>query len=272
MTHHFKKSENKGSLSFHCQCIILIFIFMLLFLCPLLPGWSKANAQDSTGETKADFLFHKPKKYLGFRIGLFSPEADSDLFDMITEELTLEKSDFQTWDLGVDLGFSVYERFDLILSFDYSEKTKNSEFRDYVDEQELPITQSTKFSQTPLTAGIKYLLIPRGRQISQYSWLPSLIVPYISGGGGILWYEFRQHGDFVDYETMEIFTATLKSSGGVLTGYLGCGTDINIFRSAYLNLDFRYFWADDDLDNDFVGFDPIDLDGYRLTAGIQWHF
>ena len=272
MTYHIKESENINNFPFHYLCTVLAFVFVLIFLCPMLPGGSEVNAQGNTSEKTSDFLFQKPDKYLGIRFGIFSPKADSGLFDMITEELTLKKSDFQTWDFGIDVGFNLRERIDLVLSLDYSDRSKNSEFRDYVDEQGIPITQDTKFSQTPLTVGIKYLLITRGRQIGQYSWLPSKIVPYISGGAGMLWYEFSQHGDFVDFETLDIFSANLKSSGDAFTGYLGCGTDFNIYKSTYVNLDFRYFWADDDLDNDFVGFDPIELGGYRLTAGIQWHF
>jgi len=76
----------------------------------------------------------------------------------------------------------------------------------------------------------------------------------------------------VDFSTLEIFSANLDSSGGVFTGYLGCGTEINISKSTFINLDFRYYLADDDLRGDFVGFDPIELGGFRLTTGIQWHF
>jgi len=272
MTYHIKESEEKSNFSFYYMHHVLALVFMLLFIYPLLPGGSEVNAQNDTDEVKADFLFQEPKKYLGFRIGMFFPEANSDLFDMITEELTLEKNDFRTWDIGIDFGYHMYERIDIILSIDYSKRTKDSEFRDYVDEQNLPITQSTKFSQTPLTVGIKYLLIPRGRKIGQYSWLPSRFVPYVTGGVGIMWYEFMQSGDFVDFSTLEIFSATLKSNGETATGYLGCGTEIYILKSAFLNLDFRYYWAEDSLGRDFVGFGPIDLDGYRLTTGIHWHF
>jgi hypothetical protein len=267
MTYHTNESENKCSISLHHLCGVLVF---MLFLYPLLPGVSEANAQNND-EKMADFLFQKPTKYFGIRVGIFSPKADSDLFSMITEELTLKKSDFRAWDLGADFGFSLSKRFDLVFSLDYSTKTKSSEFRDYV-ENGLPITQSTRFSQTPLTAGIKYLIIPRGREIGQYSWLPSRIVPYVSVGAGMLRYEFKQHGDFVDFSTLDIFSAALESSGSVPTEYLGCGTEVNIFKSTYLNLDFRYYWADDDLDSDFYGFEPIELGGYRITAGVQWHF
>jgi hypothetical protein len=272
MTYQTKKSGNKSNISFHCLCNTFTFLSILLFLSPLLPGVNDVKAQDSTGEMKADFLFQEPKKYLGFRFGTFIPEADSGLFDMITRELTIEKNDFRAWDFGIDVGLNIHKRFDLVFNFDYSNRTKDSEFRYYVDDQGLPITQSTKFSQTPLTAGIKFLLLPRGRQIGQYTWLPNRVVPFLSGGAGVLWYEFKQSGDFVDYETLEIFSSILESSGSVPSIYLGCGVDFNIFKATYITLDFKYSWADDDLDQDFVEFDPIDLSGIRITTGIHWHF
>lgn len=274
MTYHSNKPECQNSISFNYLCTILVFIFMVLYLCLLLPGVSEVRAQENKDEMEADFLFQEPKKYLGFRIGIFSPEADSGLFDKITEELTLSKSDFRSWDFGIDFGFNVHKRIDLVFSLDFSEQTKRSEFRDWVDELDLPITQSTKFSQRPLTAGIKYLIIPRGRKIGQYAWLPSPIVPYVSGGAGILHYEFRQNGDFIRFDTdpPRIVSGSLGTSDSPFAWYLGGGTEIHIFKYTYFNLDFRYYWADDKLDSSFGGFDPIELGGYRLTAGIQWHF
>ncbi|MBN2420524.1 MAG: hypothetical protein JXL81_14130 [Deltaproteobacteria bacterium] len=262
--------KNKSNTVFNRMFAILAFVF-ILFLCIFSPVVGEVNAQNNDEKT-ADFLFQKPKNYLGIRAGIFDPKADSDLFDMVTEELTLKKSDFRAFNLGVDIGFSMNRRLDIVVSLDHSTETESSEFRDYVDEDGFAITQSTKFSQTPLTAGIRFLIIPRGREIGKYSWLPNPVVPYLSAGAGILWYEFKQHGDFVDFSTLDIFSATLDSSDETLAGYLGCGTEFNIFKGANLNLDFRYYLADDGLGGDFVGFDAIELGGYRLTAGIQWHF
>ena len=87
-----------------------------------------------------------------------------------------------------------------------------------------------------------------------------------------MWYRFEQKGDFVDFNTLEIFYAKLRSSGWTPTGYLGAGIDINIFKHTYLNLDLRYSWAKPDLGRDFVGFDKLDMTGLRATAGLQWHF
>jgi hypothetical protein len=97
-------------------------------------------------------------------------------------------------------------------------------------------------------------------------------VPYVGGGGGVLWYQFQQEGDFVDETTLEIFPAHLKSSGWTPTVYAGGGADIHVFKSAFLTLDLRYSWAKPDLGRDFVSFDAMNLSGLLVTAGLQWHF
>jgi hypothetical protein len=251
-------------------------IILLLFLAgPQLFAESEAatdplGSQDQTG--KADFSFNAPKGFFGFRIGRLFPQANNDLFDMITRNLTLEKSDFQAWDFGVDGGADLQERVELIFSFDYARRTKASEVRDYVDENNLPITQTTRIEQLPLTGGVKFLLIPRGHRVGKYAWLPSAIVPYIAGGAGVLWYKLEQEGDFVDESTYEIFPARLKSSGWTPTLNAGGGADIHVFKTAFLTLDLRYVWAKPELDRDFVSFDSLDLSGLRVSAGLQFHF
>jgi len=258
------------------------FVFLLLFLYPGLFAASEASAEQAMrpssntrnemDERNADFLFQESSGFLGVRVGMFYPRTNSEVFNFVTSELTLEKKDFRALDVGVDLGFSLYERVDLVFSLDDSKRTKDSEFRDYVDMQGLPITQTTTYSQQLLTIGLKYLFVPRGRQVGQYAWLPTRIVPFVSAGAGLLSYNFKQHGDFVDSTTLEIFPAALESSGTVPAIYLGGGADIRLFQAAYLTLDLRYSWAKHDMGGDFVGFDPIDLSGLRLTAGLQWHF
>ncbi len=276
------KNYNMGNTQFHYLLTVMPFSLLLLLLHLCLLGASAVAAEPTTGaptnassqasEEEADFLFSRPKGFVGLRIGRFFPQAESDLYEMVTSELTIEKRDLRAWNFGVDGGFPLHERFDMVFSFDYLKRTKHSEFRDFVDEWNLPITQTTDYSQMPLTAGIKFLLVPHGRQVGQYAWLPSRLVPFISGGGGVLWYRFRQEGDFVDFNTMEIFYARLRSDGWTPAGYVGGGLDINVSRTGYLVLDIRYSWARSDLGRDFTGFEPIDLSGLRVTAGFQWRF
>jgi len=271
-----KKSLSIQKVIIHCSQEMTVLVLLLIFVQSGLFFGSEASAQSAfgqqantdseNGERKADFLLGQPKGFFGVHTGIFFPQADSDVFDMIMTELTLEKSDFRSWD------FDLHEKVDLIFHYDYAKESADSEFRDYVDEQGLPITQDSSLSQSSITAGIKYSLMPPGRQLGEYAWVPSRFVPFVEGGIGASYYTFEQNGFFVDSITLEIFPASLKSSGWTEVIYLGGGTDIYLLKNIYLTLDLRYSWASGELDEDFVGFDDIGLDGFRVTAGIYWHF
>jgi opacity protein-like surface antigen len=254
--------------------LFLLFVFLALFAAGpgvVNPAFAQPSGQVD-GERDEDFLFSEPGTFLGFRVGRFFPEADSDLFDWITSELTLDEEDFRAWTLAVDVGLPLNERIELLFSAEYSDRSVNSEFRDWVDEEGLPITQKTTITQFPLTAGVKYVFLPRGRQVGRYAWLPSRFVPYVGAGAGVLYYRFGQSGDFVDYSTLEIFSADLRSSGWSVTGYLGGGVDINLTKRTYVTADLRYSLAEADLDDAFIGFEPLDLAGWRASVGLQWRF
>ena len=276
------KFPGKSNVGTRCFPIIVSAVVMILLLHPALYAESNAAADSAAAAPAAsssqsrsqqpDFVFGSPKGFLGFRLGALFPRADSEVFDMVTRELTLEKSDFRSFNFGIDGGASVHERVELIFSLDYSMRSVDSEFRDYIDEMDLPITQTTTFKQIPLTGGVKFLLVPRGRQVGRFSFVPSRIVPFVGAGGGVLWYRFRQVGDFVDFDTLEIFQAHLNSSSWTPTVYAGGGADINLVKGLFLTMDLRYYWANTKMKRDFVGFDEIDLAGLRVTAGLQWHF
>src|SRR5262245_29849838 len=53
----------------------------------------------------ADFLFGSPAGAVGIRTGWMTASADSDLFDFVQDEWTIERSDFDAPAFGVDLDF-----------------------------------------------------------------------------------------------------------------------------------------------------------------------
>ena len=53
---------------------------------------------------------------------------------------------------------------------------------------------------------------------------------------------------------------------------LWADADIRLLRRLFLTVDGRYLWAKGDLGRTWVDFDPIDLSGFRMTAGINFKF
>ena len=233
---------------------------------------SRAEEQGPDRESKPDFLFGAPRRSIAFRGGWAFAGADSEVFDFVGDRLTIEDSDFNAPALGIDLEFRVRPRLAVQFRFEYSTSTVESEFRDYVDQDDQPITQETKFLRIPLTGSLKVYLTSRGREVGRYAWIPNGVAPYVGGGGGFLWYEFDQFGDFVDFADLSIFTDTFISEGWTPTFHVFGGAHVKLSARAFLVLEVCYAWADADLGRDFVGFDPIDLSGLTTIAAVELVF
>lgn len=231
-----------------------------------------ALGQGRQGQRRPDFLFDPPTGSAGFRLGGSFPRADSQIFDFVTEQLTLDRDDFRAMVFGVDLAFRLNDYLDVVAGFDYSRSTSSSEVRDFVDESNLPITQQTRFSRLPLTGTARFFPAGKGEQVGQYAWIPRRVAPYIGAGGGVTWYQFQQSGEFVDFRDLTIFADRLTSDGWAPIVHVLGGLEINLNRRLFLGLEARYAWADAELGLDFSGFDPIDLSGFQTTGGLHIRF
>lgn len=221
------------------------------------------------GAVAQDFLFKQPSVTLGIRMGYAFPSANSEIFDFTREQLTVDKSDFNAFAFGGELSVRVSNRFDVAASLGVSRSETRSEFRDWVDNDNLPIEQSTRFLRVPLTIGIKAYLADRGRRISSLAWIPSKWAPYVGVGGGYMWYQFEQVGDFVDFETLDIFFDDFESRDGSPMAYLAAGLDYSLGSRWLVTGEARYSWASAGMGTDFVDFDDIDLNGFRAVVGFS---
>lgn len=219
-----------------------------------------------------DFRFGEPHFSLAFNVGYGMPRAGSDIYDFVMNDLTLRKSDFYSMVFGGSFGFRVTNQVELSLDVSYGNSNTRSEFRDWVDQDDLPIEQNTRLSWTPVTVSLKGYLWERGRRISQLAWVPGKWSPFLGVGGGEVYYKFRQAGDFIDFETLEIFYDTFRSSGGAPIFHVLAGAEVSLGPYFYLTGEGRYSWADARMGRDFVGFDPIDLSGFQGTVGLALRF
>ncbi|MDE2981099.1 MAG: hypothetical protein OXU74_07880 [Gemmatimonadota bacterium] len=244
---------------------ILGSLLVLLLLGAAAPA--EASAQNR------DFLFGTPRATFTFRAGLHMPRAASgdgtqSLWDLTREELTVDTRDLAGASIGGDLAIRATTRLDVLLSVGYTNAKTRSEFREWVDQDDLPIEQTTEFSIRPITVGVKAYLKDRGRAIGRFAWVPETWNPYVGVAGGIVSYRFAQHGDFIDYETLEIFGDRFYSRDRGATIQLSSGMDVAVNGRVLLVGEARYGFASAPLSADFVGFPDLDLAGLQVTFGI----
>jgi hypothetical protein len=253
----------------------LLSLAIVLAAAPAMP----AAAQTSTPTPRlsqdlpdSDFLFKRPRGTFSLRGGVLFPREGSDLYTFIQDQLTIDEGDFQSPLFAVELGFSPTARLDVVGGFDLARHTVRSEYRDFVDNNLQPIEQDTSLRQNSFTGTVRVALVPRGRAVGTYAWIPTRLQPYVGAGGGFVFWEFKQVGDFIDVADGTVFPDSFVSSGASLAGHLLGGLDIQIYKRLFLTTEARYVWAQGELSNEFVGFDPLDLSGFKLAAGINFVF
>jgi outer membrane protein W len=227
-----------------------------------------AQGQDSG----KGFFFGRPDGSLVIRGGLTMPNAGSDVFAQSIKDLTLGKNSFQAASIGLDLQMHASDRLDYTFGFDYAGSNTKSEFRNWVDNLNKPIEQFTELQRMPVTMSLKYYLVPNGRTIGRLAWVPAKFAPYIGAGGGWMWYQFRQNGDFIDMTTKNVFHDDFKSDGWTPTAQAFAGFDYSLSPRYALSTEMRYTAASATLGADYSGFNRIDLSGFATSVGVHVRF
>lgn len=227
------------------------------------------HAQLGTGD---GFLFRVPTVRLKLAAGFANPRAESDIHDFLISELTLERRDFASAAFSLSAAYRVAPRIEVGFGAAYAGRTADSESRDFIGEDDLPVLQSTTVDRLALLAMGRYAFRDEGRAIGRYAWIPSRVVPYVGGGAGPVWYRLRQQGEFVDRETLDIFADDFESSGWTLGATGFGGADISLSPRFGVSVEGRYLWSRAGLNGDFSTFNKIDLSGYDASIGLFVRF
>ena len=276
--------KNAGAtrpVAFRSACFAATVLLGQLLMLPATAFGEKPQAATEQGEEaplpRLDFQFDEPRFSLGFRGGWAFNRSKGEIYDFFTDGVFLQglsNSDFDAPAFTFDFSWRLISWLDVVFGFEFSGREQKSEVRDPPkDLLGPPAVQKTRLTQVPLTLSLKIYPIGRGERVGQYAWIRKAVVPYIGGGIGFTWYELRLKGDFVDETDPEntfIFSDVFTSDDWAFAQHAFAGVDIKLTRSFGLILEGRYYWADADMQGDFVGFDPIDLDGARIMLGFNW--
>jgi hypothetical protein len=241
---------------------------------------SASTAPETAPQSRGrDFLFGVPTMTLSLRGGYNFARANSDVFDHTREFLTVNRSDFGAFAISADIGIRATSRLDVLFSFAHAGTKVRSEFRDWLEElpngESVPIVQSTRFSVTPLSIGMRYYLVPRGREIGRFVWIPASLVPYVGLSVGGAYYNFEQDGDWVvgindAAGEASIVTDRLASDGWTVVGQAMAGIEYALTPWMALTTEARFQYGNGEPGPDYIGFDGIDLTGLQFTAGLSF--
>ena len=216
------------------------------------------------------FLFHVPIVSWSVRGGFDRAFASSDVFSFVTDELTLKRSDFSSATFGSNIAIRVSQTNDIVLDVSWSGVNRRSEMRHWVDQNDLPIEQTTSLRRIPVTVGIRHYLSSRGRSIGRFAWIPAARTTYVGVSAGMMHYRFHQIGDFVDPQSLNVFPDEFTSKAWTKVLSALAGGELALGRAIAVNGELRYTWAKGPLSLDFDRFNRIDLSGLSATMGLAF--
>jgi hypothetical protein len=198
-----------------------------------------------------------------FKVGLFHPDMNSDLWDINMENLAFEKQDMQGEYYGLEFEHFYGRYLSFSIEGGYYKKEHYTMYRDFVYADDSPIYQNLALRITSLEADIK--VYPLGNRMRFY--------PYIGGGAGIYHWKYEQWGDFVDAETWLVYEDEYAESSAYTTGFNAkAGFVVRFSRSMGVSFETRYLYLKGNLSSFFEGFEQLDMSGFTYSLGINFFF
>lgn len=217
----------------------------------------------------SDFMLGRPKGFIAFDYGFLFANTGSDLYDFVTDNLTVEKKSFDTPTIGGRMGWAISPRLEVSVLYERASSRTASEYRDFVDNNLLPITQSTELREHQVAASVRWSVLPSGRRISRFAWIPRRFTPFVGAGVGAVKYNLQQFGSFVDFQTSRVFDDQFASDGWAPSVHALAGADVRLYKKLYVTGEARYTKSSAKLSQDFVGFAPLTLAGLKVGGSLK---
>src|SRR6267143_405499 len=200
------------------------------------------------------FLFHAPGGSWGVYGGFNRASASGDVFAFVTKQLTLNRGDFSSATFGSNLAVRLSPSNDIVFDVSVAGVSRRSEFRKWVDQNNLPIEQTTSLLRVPVTLGVRHYLSARGRSIGRFAWIPAARATYVGFGAGLMRYDFHQAGDFVEFNTLNIVYDEFVSKAWTPVLHALAGIEMSLGRVVLVTGEARYTWAKGPMSRDYERF------------------
>lgn len=197
------------------------------------------------------------------RAGLYELEGDSDYWDDAAFEFTGDVDDFEDVVAGLDYRLGLGNgRLGLLISASGYGGESDRAYRDFTDNFGDEIVHTATLDIAAFTAGLTIHLAPRHAAVQ----------PYVGAGGGVYLYDLEERGEFIDFDTFEIFDEVFITDGNATGYFFLAGIDIPVSQNLALFAEGRWHRAEDELSDDFDGLGDIDLGGREISAGLAFTF
>lgn len=193
-------------------------------------------------------------------------QGESLGIDDVTDALAFEIRDFRSLHPFAEYNVAIGPHVEFGAGIATYGRRVPSLYRDIEEEGNgLDIEQDISMRVVPVTFMARFL--PFGDF--------STVQPYVGAGVSLLHFKYVESGDFVESDTLAIFTDQFKATGNTVGGVLAGGVRLPIKGDIYaLTVEGRYIYGVGDIggsDNGFLA-DKLDLSGGIFNVGLIVRF
>lgn len=196
------------------------------------------------------------------RLGYLSPRGDSRLWSENVTTFDYVVNDFGGFFGGAEFDLELNEYLDIAMGVDGYSRSVASRYRDFVRDDGSEVLQDVSLRVVPVTFGVRFLPIGKFH----------VLLPYVAGGLGLYPFEYREQGEFIDFDTAEIFGATYFDRGVGMGGYVAAGLEASLTPSFSVGGEFRRHFVSARHGGDFGSYGDFDLDARQLSFGFTFRF
>lgn len=239
---------------------------------------------------------------ISFKASYFIPRANGgpdSLWTIEFDQMSFTKNDYHATFLCFGYEYFLNRQISFTFGVDPYYRRKMGIYRDYVGYQfeegdfafpveyyegDFSVKHLFDVSITPIYVSLK--LAPFGRR--------GRLIPYIGAGGGVYLWNVRLQGDIVDFKDAWIYedpdlgdvdvykikSTDAREENKISFGYhVFGGFMCPVGRRLSIDVEFKYSIAKGNLTKAFPGktvdpegYDPFDLSGYQISAGLSYWF
>lgn len=201
--------------------------------------------------------------YGGYR----SLAVTSELFAANEIDFGITDGDLRTGGYGFEFDFAVLSRVDVSVGFQTGEAATYASYLDLVYDDGGEIEHQTRLGLTELSLGLRFRLLDGSARFR----------PYLIAGATGTYYRYQEFGDFVDFETSDIYYDEYEEKSFLPGFFAGAGADFAVASvpgGARFELfgEFRYARTQGEHQDGFSGFGEFTLTRTGGLVGLRVRF
>jgi hypothetical protein len=209
----------------------------------------------------------RAQQSVNIQLGLFVPRSEGgriagDVLNKNEDYLLFTVGDFKGFTGGIEWLVPAGSHLEAGIGVGFYQREVPTLYWDWTNDDGSEIEQRLKLRTVPISATLKYLPLGTRRGFQ----------PYVGIGVAMYLWQYRESGDFIDFNDLSVFNATYSGSGTSFGPLATFGVRGRVSAHVDIGAEVRCQWGHGNLStSDFLN-DRIDLGGINALGTLRYRF